>query len=84
MLFAGNVLNSRFKMFRIELKGEFKDKHIFPIIESLESLLRVAPLPTVAFKFRTIERGIHPSHKPTMNNLQYYDFSRANNDWELL
>lgn len=29
MLFAGNVSDSRFKMLRIDFKGEFKDEH-FP------------------------------------------------------
>lgn len=29
MLFAGNVLNSRFRMFRIDFKGEFKRRY-FP------------------------------------------------------
>lgn len=38
MLFAGNVLNSRFKMFRIDSEGDFKDRHIFLVIESVESI----------------------------------------------
>lgn len=54
MLFAGNVLNSRFKMFRIDSEGDFKDRHIFLVIESVESIPRASP-PCTTFLAKRLE-----------------------------